>query len=743
MTVFPTIGLATALVLSLTTPSAAIRPESDDPPRGDRLEEMPAPFVPKVPRSVEDQARIEATRHYVRARALEDQAQFREAIAELLEAARLDPDASAIPKRLARLQRGLGDIEAAAESSRTALALDPGDPASQILLVGYFLEIKQSPTDAAELLQSILDDPKLDPNGAGAILAHRLLGDLDATLLGDRAAAAREYAKVLEAADGPAGRKLSRVDLLRIFRGDEADAYLQFGAVFLSEGQFDQAIRALRRVLARDPENGPAPRFLAEALLKADRPAEALAALEPYLRKQPQGREPYELLGEILEAKGDKGQFLPRLERAAADDPENLALQFALGERLRDAGRVDEADALLRNLLDDQGDPRVFGPLSESLLKGRQTDPLVKVMRDAADKPGGLDAIRPQIEAIGADPEYADEVLAAALELAKAEPAKFGEDPWRIFAIIATEAKLPDRKIALGRFIIANNPSPTAYRELAVDLLVGGQFAEAAETARALIDKYPNQRSGQTLDLLARSLFLSGQIAPALEVATEASELAPDDPELLLLLGFIEGRLGRNQEAVDRYRAILDRFAGQEAVERRARSGLSSTYDDMGEPDRAEAELEAVFEDDPEDPGINNDLGYLYAEHGKNLERAESMIRSAVEVEPENRSYLDSLGWVLFKRGKAREALEPLEKAAKDPSVDATVLDHLGDVYYELRRYEAAGTAWGQAEREAAKSDPPDERLESIRAKLAELKELAPEAVPMSTDDQDPVADPG
>ena len=67
----------------------------------------------------------------------------------------------------------------------------------------------------------------------------------------------------------------------------------------------------------------------------------------------------------------------------------------------------------------------------------------------------------------------------------------------------------------------------------------------------------------------------------------------------------------------------------------------------------------------PDDPGPNNDLGYLYAEQGKNLEKAESMIRKALQEDPDSSAYLDSLGWVLFKRGKVKEALEPLKKAAE------------------------------------------------------------------------------
>jgi predicted Zn-dependent protease len=167
-----------------------------------------------------------------------------------------------------------------------------------------------------------------------------------------------------------------------------------------------------------------------------------------------------------------------------------------------------------------------------------------------------------------------------------------------------------------------------------------------------------------------------------------------------------------------------------------ARSGLSNVYVTMGELDKGEAELEALLAKDPDDPGVNNDLGYLYADRGKHLEKAEAMVRKALEEEPDNGAYLDSLGWVLFKRGKLKEAVEPLEKAVRELGTDATLYDHLGDVYFGLREYRRAQTAWEQAAALGAKSVPPDKRLPEIRKKLEALKALGPP--PPTASDENP-----
>jgi Tfp pilus assembly protein PilF len=150
----------------------------------------------------------------------------------------------------------------------------------------------------------------------------------------------------------------------------------------------------------------------------------------------------------------------------------------------------------------------------------------------------------------------------------------------------------------------------------------------------------------------------------------------------------------------------------------------------MGDYAKGEAELESFLEKNPEDAHANNDLGYLYAEQGKNLEKAEVMIRKALQEEAENSAYLDSLGWVLFKRGKVKEAVEPLEKAVQKlsevSSSDATIFEHLGDVYFQLKENGKAKTAWKSAEKAALKSTPPDKRLPEIRKKLDALDKLGP-----------------
>ena len=255
------------------------------------------------------------------------------------------------------------------------------------------------------------------------------------------------------------------------------------------------------------------------------------------------------------------------------------------------------------------------------------------------------------------------------------------------------------RLIKLQRLMLEQNPSPQIYKEIADTLRRMDQNAEAAATIQQMIEKYPNERTGRSLGVLAELERRAGHTKAALAAASQAVQLDANDVEIQVMLADLLGdtgkidqaleilnkviknepdnarykfmlggmltKFGRNDEAVKVFQDLIKRFASNDEVVKLAHSSLSIIYVNQGDYAKGEAELEILFQKTPDDPGVNNDLGYLYADQGKNLEKAESMIRKAVQEEPDKPAYLDSLGWVLFKRGKAKESLEPLLKAVE------------------------------------------------------------------------------
>jgi len=79
-----------------------------------------------------------------------------------------------------------------------------------------------------------------------------------------------------------------------------------------------------------------------------------------------------------------------------------------------------------------------------------------------------------------------------------------------------------------------------------------------------------------------------------------------------------------------------------------------------------------------------NQLAWLYAKRGVNLDKAMNLARKADNLQPGNTSILDTIGWIYYHKKKYKKAIEYLEKAQKVNPNDPSVLYHLGVVHSSL-----------------------------------------------------------
>jgi tetratricopeptide (TPR) repeat protein len=122
---------------------------------------------------------------------------------------------------------------------------------------------------------------------------------------------------------------------------------------------------------------------------------------------------------------------------------------------------------------------------------------------------------------------------------------------------------------------------------------------------------------------------------------------------------------------------------------------MGAAYERAQRFEEAERQLKKSLALSPDFSEAMNYLGYMWADRGVNLPEAHKLIEKAVQAEPKNAAYLDSLGWVLFKLERPKEALPWLLKAIDNSDEpDATLYDHLGDVYSALHESAKAQEAW-------------------------------------------------
>ncbi len=112
---------------------------------------------------------------------------------------------------------------------------------------------------------------------------------------------------------------------------------------------------------------------------------------------------------------------------------------------------------------------------------------------------------------------------------------------------------------------------------------------------------------------------------------------------------------------------------------------------------KAEHDLRAALEIQPNSAQILNYLGYSLVDRDERLDEALTLIERAVELRPDDGYILDSLAWAYYRLGRYPEAVDPMEKAVTLMAADPLVNDHMGDIYWMVGRKREAEIQWHRA----------------------------------------------
>jgi tetratricopeptide (TPR) repeat protein len=220
----------------------------------------------------------------------------------------------------------------------------------------------------------------------------------------------------------------------------------------------------------------------------------------------------------------------------------------------------------------------------------------------------------------------------------------------------------------------------------------------------------------------ARVLAVQGEIELAQRDALQAFEARPDlDAAAGLLL-----QLYRAQGQIDEVVASFEQARDAGALGAPARVLLARLYLSRGEREKAREALEAALAERSDLPGAKNDLAFLLARDGGDLDRALRLAQEAVQALSDRPEPADTLGFVYYKKGLMEPALQQfryaIELAEREENLRAVYPYHLGLALAGLGLDAAAAEAFERAL--AIDADFEDAALELRRLKeSAELPE--------------------
>ncbi len=688
------------------------------------------PLKPVQSRTEGTQRQLDALSHFMTGRTWQIRGERRKAFEEYRQAVELDPQAAEVYRSLVPLAFDLDLVDDAVKYATKAVELLPEDH-ELLRQLGIYLAQQRKLPEAIRYLKQAADSPQIDKHSPTYVMLMRELGILY-VITGQPKPAADAYAVVFEALQQPGDYGLDLKTKTRLL-ADQQTSYEKIGQVLLDGERLDLASKAFD-LAAKSGRAGAGnlAYYQAKVLLLSHKPQEAMDELQKYFdaQRQSKGRDAYLLLGAILQELKRGDELIGRLEQLAEKDPRNNVLQYFLAEQLVTAGDLEKAKAIYDAALEGTGDATGYLGLAVVLRKMNRPEDLLDALGRALSKAGndGLENFETELKAISADEELLKSLLAAGRSQQAAEPPKLNFEKCLLLAKLAAERDLIDDAAEFYRIALKLNPDrkPDLYSELGELYMKARRYADAAAVytdaanERALLDRKPN-----FLFWLSQARELSGDTDGALAAINEAQQLFPESPLLHYQEGWIYYHSKKFDQAIPAFEKVMAEYPNQKEIVRRCQFSLSNIHVQRGEMRKGEEILERILAEEPDDPSVNNDLGYLYADQGKNLEQAEKMIRKAVAAEPDNAAYQDSLGWVLFKLGKFEEAREPLEKAVEGStgSGDSTLWDHLGDLYHRLNLLDKAVEAWEKALAYAEKEAGVDAALkERLQDKLKQHK---------------------
>lgn len=377
-----------------------------------------------------------------------------------------------------------------------------------------------------------------------------------------------------------------------------------------------------------------------------------------------------------------------------------------------DAAKTAASEQLIRSA-DTQGQPALASEL-RGLLALNQKQPARAVEAfDEAVKLG-----RPSIDL---------QLNYASALIAQNQPAKAEQALWRIvtdnptydeaYALLFQyylNQQNGQQALKVLRTWATADPTSVSARVVQANIYLQAKRPEAAkQIIDPLFDQYPD--NVEVLNAAQGFYAQSGQIDAYAQKLEEERTRHPQNRVAAEQLV----RLYAAQKRTAAATRVLDAMRANAATDVDYLYYISHLYNVVGQRETGEQVLLACLSIDANYSPAANDLGYTWADQGKNLPKAESLIRLAVEAEPDNQTYLDSLGWVLYKNGKFSDAAKYLQQAV-DAAVnpDPVVLDHLGDALYRLGRRDEAVALWKRSNEQLAPQAAERDDLKTLKLQL-------------------------
>lgn len=445
-------------------------------------------------------------------------------------------------------------------------------------------------------------------------------------------------------------------------------AWRDAGDVCARFNEFDKALAYYREGLGKGPaaDKLTYQRRIAEVMVAQDRKQEAARYIEQLLREHPNNPDLQALHAAVLLDLGGKEHVeaaVKELQAAVARTPNDAALRFHLGRAHRIQGNLDLAQTQFREAVRLRADylPARLALAQMHLDKQEWAQALQQANEILSRAPNHLAAGLIRASALAGSGER-DQARQQLLELLRLYPGS-RDALFQLGRVEFQSQRLGEAEKAFDQCYRVRAEDLECFLGLVETYAAQRRFDRALEALRQQQARQPNEPRLWLAE--ANVLVLGGKYEAAAPIYERLVKREPGVADHHLRLGEVYRRLERTELALDHFRKARDLRPKDANVHYPLALLLHAT----GRAAEAKAVYEQILKLEPDSPVALNNLAYVIAETGGDLDLALTYAQRAKQRLPNSDDVTDTIGWIYIKKNLSANAIAIYEQLiAKQPN---------------------------------------------------------------------------
>jgi tetratricopeptide (TPR) repeat protein len=534
------------------------------------------------------------------------------------------------------LQHGrAGERDKAEAVLRDRVKNDPTSPVAFQNLANYLLASNRAP-EAEAVMHQILNDKKSFPSG------HEMVGDFYVR--------AKKYDQALT--EYEQGEKEDPKNSVKYKE--------RIVALHAFSGRTDQASQMAKDLAEKNPKDLSASEMYASLLLQSG-------------------------------SKADATKSLAELKKLAANNPTDPVLHLDLARAYFGLNDRDKAlsEALEALQTERKANPRAAVVVPARIVaarvyedRGLHAKAMEQTNQVLAMQPGNPDAILIRCRALIGTNEM-DKALPELEELVKKFP-KMNDARLQLGSIYLAQRQYDKAEDQFQEVSKATPPDIRGFLGIQTIRLATGKSAQALQAMQDLVDKNPTnvayryqlanfQGTAAGMERASNAAHAKQLIQQAADNYKEILKTSANSADVWMRLGVMQRELGQFDAAL----ASFEQAGNADPRNAQAFLNRAMLFESLGKKKEAHDAYNKVLGIEPENALALNNLAYLNADSGQNLDQAMTFAQRAKQKAPDNPDVSDTLGYVYYQKNLNAEAIRIFRQNVLDHPQNSMFHFHL------------------------------------------------------------------